>query len=107
MVVDDTGHPQFDDSEWPWVVNQTFPRPFPDACKAVPDEEVCIMINMNVSDSVINRDLIVVFLEFLNSIVPVKDVVMMQVQRYIISIHLHSSWEMLYICILEQYTYTV
>jgi len=40
VVVDDTHHPQFDDSEWPWVVNQTFPQPDPSSCTKVEPTKV-------------------------------------------------------------------
>ena len=39
-MVDDTNHPQFDTSQWPWVVNQTFPQPKPDSCAKVAVENV-------------------------------------------------------------------
>ena len=41
VVVDDTHHPQFDDSSWPWVVNQTFPQPDSSSCNNVDPMNVC------------------------------------------------------------------
>jgi len=41
VVVDDTHHPQFDNSDWPWVVNQTFPQPDPSSCSKVEPMNVC------------------------------------------------------------------
>ena len=42
VVVDDTHHPQFDNSSWPWVVNQTFPQPDPSSCNKVDPMMVCV-----------------------------------------------------------------
>ena len=41
VVVDDTNHPQFDNSEWPWVVNQTFPLRDTTSCNKVDPMSVC------------------------------------------------------------------
>jgi hypothetical protein len=38
VVVDDTHHPQFDDSSWPWVRNITYPQPSASECSAIPPE---------------------------------------------------------------------
>lgn len=35
VVVDDTYHPQFDNSDWPWVINQSFPKPSTSFCNTV------------------------------------------------------------------------
>ena len=35
VVIDDSGHPQFDGADWPWVVNQTFPPPDSATCAQV------------------------------------------------------------------------
>ena len=40
VVVDDTHHPHFDEEDWPWVVNTTYPQPSPSDCSAVPVEQV-------------------------------------------------------------------
>ena len=40
VVVDDTHHPEFDDSPWPWVVNKSYPQPSQAACAAVPAAQV-------------------------------------------------------------------
>ena len=42
VVVDDTNHPQFDISPWPWVVNKTYSTPGDDQCSMVKNEEVGI-----------------------------------------------------------------
>lgn len=40
VVVDDTHHPHFDDSTWPWVVNTTYPQPNASDCTPIPPEQV-------------------------------------------------------------------
>ncbi|KAL5486960.1 hypothetical protein EMCRGX_G019505 [Ephydatia muelleri] len=35
VVIDDSGHPQFDGADWPWVVNQTFPPPDSATCAQI------------------------------------------------------------------------
>ena len=35
VVIDDSGHPQFSSSQWPWVVNQSFPHPSNESCTSV------------------------------------------------------------------------
>lgn len=40
VVVDDTHHPHFDDSPWPWVANTTYPQPNPSECTPIPPEQV-------------------------------------------------------------------
>jgi hypothetical protein len=40
VVVDDTHHPQFDNSSWPWVANTSYPQPSSSDCSAVPPEQV-------------------------------------------------------------------
>jgi len=47
VVVDDTHHPQFDDSEWPWVINQTFPQPDPSSCSKVQPLKVWIRVTLS------------------------------------------------------------
>ena len=39
-MVDDTNHPRFDSSPWPWVVNKTYPTPSDDKCSLLKTEEV-------------------------------------------------------------------
>lgn len=34
-MIDDSGHPQFDGADWPWVVNQTFPPPDSATCAQI------------------------------------------------------------------------
>ena len=46
VVVDDTGHPQFDNSIWPWVINQSFPQPSEKSCSMVVPEEVSIHVHV-------------------------------------------------------------
>ena len=43
VVVDDTNYPQFDDSEWPWVVNKTYPEPEPLVCGGYSKEQVGLL----------------------------------------------------------------
>lgn len=40
VIVDDTHHPQFDNSTWPWVVNKTYHQPSTDECSQVKPEQV-------------------------------------------------------------------
>ena len=47
VVVDDTHHPQFDDSEWPWVINQTFLQPDPSSCSKVQPLKVWICVTLS------------------------------------------------------------
>lgn len=44
VVVDDTHRPHFDDSNWPWVVNTTYPQPNASDCTPIPPEEVCVCV---------------------------------------------------------------
>jgi alpha-glucosidase len=39
VVVDDTHHPHFNEEDWPWVVNTTYPQPSPLDCAAVSMEQ--------------------------------------------------------------------
>ena len=44
VVVDDTNHPHFDNSDWPWVVNQTFPQPSSSSCDKVEPTTVNVIL---------------------------------------------------------------
>ena len=49
VVVDDTGHPQFDTSmDWPWVVNQSLPAASSASCSAVDVSKVTDSVNISI-----------------------------------------------------------
>ena len=49
VVVDDTGHPQFDHSmDWPWVVNQSLPAASSASCSAVDVSKVTNSVKISI-----------------------------------------------------------
>ena len=49
VVVDDTGHPQFDNSlDWPWVVNQSLPAASSASCSAVDVSKVTNSVKISI-----------------------------------------------------------
>ena len=49
VVVDDTGHPQFDTSmDWPWVVNQSLPEASSASCSAVDVSKVTNSVKIKI-----------------------------------------------------------
>ena len=49
VVVDDTGHPQFDNSmDWPWVVNQSLPAASSASCSAVDVSKVTNSVKFSI-----------------------------------------------------------
>ena len=86
-MVDDTNHPQFDESSWPWVRNISYPQPNFSECAAVIPEEVsiyivtynlcvCVCVCVTLAEFVclLSRDSTVAIPAFLNSTVQIKSV---------------------------------
>ena len=48
VVVDDSNRPTLDDSDWPWVVNNTSTPPDPAVCRDIPVEKVSVGRSRNV-----------------------------------------------------------
>ena len=47
--MDDTGHPQFDNSlDWPWVINQSLPAASSASCSAVDESKVTNSVKIKI-----------------------------------------------------------